>query len=113
MDLATSPGGLKWCLFCINPIFLLHLLTRIGRAAMKTYTLIFIGNDVAVPLKVEIDVADPSSLFDMAERHVTGRKAELWDGSKLVGTISRSEAGLWSLSAVDPDKGNSDPASNN
>lgn len=71
---------------------------------MKTYTLIFIGNDVKVPLKVEIDVAEPAFLFEVAERHVTGRTAELWDGSKLVGIISRSETGLWSLKAIDQEQ---------
>jgi len=80
---------------------------------MKTYTLIFIGSDVKAPLKVEIDIAEPASLFEAAERHITGRTAELWDDTKLVGIISRSETGLWSLKAVDQDQRRGISASGN
>lgn len=64
---------------------------------MRTYTLIFSGSDPDVPLRVEFDISDPAALFDLAERHVTGRTAELWEGPTLVGQISRSDLGFWCL----------------
>lgn len=68
---------------------------------MKTYTLVFTGDESLSPLKIEIDVAEPASLFEVAERHVTGKRAQLWDGSNLVGVVTRSQAGFWSLTAAD------------
>jgi len=66
---------------------------------MKSYTLVFMGGDPELPLRLEFDVSDPASLFAIAERPLTGRSAQLWDGGRLIGKISRSESGLW---CIDP-----------
>lgn len=74
--------------------------SRFGRKAsyMKTYTLIFAGQGPDTPLKVEFDIANPATLFDIAGHHVTGRTAELWDGSNFIGEIRRSNSGHWRIS---------------
>lgn len=65
---------------------------------MKTYTLIFAGHGPETPLKVEFDIANPATLFQIAERHVTGRSAELWEGGTYIGEIRRSSTGHWRIS---------------
>lgn len=67
-------------------------------SCMKTYTLIFTGQSPDTPLKVEFDIANPAALFDIAGRHVTGRTAELWDGTNFIGQIRRSNNGHWQIS---------------
>jgi len=70
---------------------------------VKTYTLVFREDDAASPLKIEFDIANPASLFQIAETYVTGRVAELWEGKHYVGEIRRSQNGYWRLTSTSID----------
>jgi hypothetical protein len=70
---------------------------------LKTYMLIFDDPDFPHPLKMELDLADPASLFSVVERRVTGRIAELWLGDNYIAHLSRSDTGVWKL-ASSPDR---------
>ena len=46
---------------------------------------------------IELQGNDPSEFFEFLEREGSGKLATLWEGEKRLGTLKRTEPGLWQL----------------
>ena len=64
---------------------------------MPLYVLKFSDDGLGVEKRIEFDAADPGSALAVAAGEAPNRKAELWEESRRLCTIRRSETAVWRI----------------
>ncbi|HKT85584.1 MAG TPA: hypothetical protein VJQ77_05800 [Novosphingobium sp.] len=64
---------------------------------MPLYTLKFFNDGVGLGKRIEFDAADAASALSVATGEAPNRNAELWQGTKRLCTIRRSESTVWRI----------------
>lgn len=64
---------------------------------MPSFTLTLDDDGVGEPKRIEFTAPDPGEAFLILEREESGRTAILWEGRKRLGTLHRTETGVWQL----------------
>jgi hypothetical protein len=64
---------------------------------MPLYTLRFLDDGAGVEKRIEFDAADAGSALEVAGGEAPNRNAELWEGTKRLCTIRRTEAAVWRI----------------
>lgn len=64
---------------------------------MASFTLTLDDDGLGEPKRIEFNASDPGQAFLILEREASGRMAILWEGQRRLGTLERTEAGVWQL----------------
>ena len=64
---------------------------------MDSFTLTLEDDGFCEPKRIEFTAPDPGEAFLILEREGSGRTAILWQGRKRLGTLQRTETGVWQL----------------
>lgn len=65
---------------------------------MRNFTILFSDLDGAEPRRVEFMAEDPARALSIVEREHGSKPIEIWEGSKRLGTLTRSGGDLWRIS---------------
>lgn len=64
---------------------------------MAYFTLTLDDDGLGMPKRIEFTAPDAGQAFHILEREVSGRTAILWEGRRRLGTLERTDAGVWQL----------------
>lgn len=64
---------------------------------IRTFSLKFEDDGLGQPKRVDFDGEDPAAAFDIMSREHCRRRAKLYEGKKLIGTLKRTDVDGWEI----------------